>query len=295
MRLVNGIVLALALAAFGVSATAADDNDVTAFPEIKAADASKLPLPNGKSQIAIAETDKPLLKLQKARFNTALEEYESNVMLIERGAGNQVTVANRNEAKRAIVAASLDVVSKDDIEKWLVWSVASEKNLEEMTAKRVAAGTLWKSDLLTVRRHRIEAEIVLLNQRSQVNHEATPKEMSVKVLVAHQLRQRLEELQALLESSFKAIKSGSLTANTCFNYLQVMRDSLSASQALYGDTADHLKTYDAMFARMKELEALVETHLADNFETGVALSTVSQRLMIQKDRAVLKAKLEANK
>lgn len=294
MRLVNGIVLALALAAFGVSAIAADDNDVTAFPEIKADDASKLPLPKGKSQIAIAETDKPLVKLQKARFNTALEEYAMYSAVIDHGGWDQVTVANRNEAKRAIIAAAPDVLSKDPLEVWLVWSVASEKNFEQICTDRVAAGTLRKSDLLTVRRHRIEAEIVLSKHRSHVNHEATSREMIAKALVSQQLRERLQELQALLETSFKRIKDGSSDANTCFNYLQVMRDYLSASQGLYGETADHLKTYDAMFARMKELEALVEArNLADNSETGVALSTVSQRLMIQKERAVLKAKLEA--
>ena len=75
-----------------------------------------------------------------------------------------------------------------------------------------------------------------------------------------------------------------------------MRDFLSASQGLYGDTADHLKTYDAMLSRMKELETVVEAmNLADTLEAGVALSTVSQRLMIQKGRSLLKAKIEANK
>lgn len=294
MRLAKGIVLALALAAFGGSAIAADENDVTAFPEIKAADANKLPLPKGKSQIAIAETDKPLVKLQKARFNTALEEYAMYSAVIDHGGWDQVTVANRNEAKRAIIAAAPDVLSKDPLEVWLVWSVASEKNFEQICTDRVAAGTLRKSDLLTVRRHRIEAEIVLLNRRSHVNHEAAPREMIAKGLVAQQLRQRLEELQTVLTSSFKAVQDSSCSANPCFNYLQVMRDSLSASHGLYGDTADHLKTYDAMFARMKELEALVEArHLADNLEAGVAINTLSQRLMIQKDRATLKAKLEA--
>ncbi len=175
MRLAKGIVLALALAAFGGSAIAADENDVTAFPEIKAADANKLPLPKGKSQIAIAETDKPLVKLQKARFNTALEQYESIAIMIEKGVFDLTTLASRNEVIHAIVSASRDVHAKDDFEKWLVWSVASEKNLEKILSERVQAGAIRISELLSARRHRIEAEIVLSKHRSHVNHEATPK------------------------------------------------------------------------------------------------------------------------
>lgn len=175
MRLVNGSVLALALAAFGVSAIAADDNDVTAFPEIKAADASKLPLPNGKSQIAIAETDKPLVKLQKARFNIAIQEYESIAIMIEKGVFDLTTLASRTEVIRAIVSASRDVHAKDDFEKWLVWSIASEKNLVKILSERVQAGAMRISELLSARRHRIEAEIALIKHRSAVAHEATPK------------------------------------------------------------------------------------------------------------------------
>ena len=293
MRFAKGIVLALALAAYGSSATAAD---VTAFPEIKAADASKLPLPEGKSQIAIAETDKPLVKLQKARFNTAIEEYAMCSDVLERGTGDQAAIVKRNEAKRAVIAAAPDVLAKGQFEVWLVWSVASEKNFEQQSAKGVEAGVVRKSDFLSVRRHRIEAEIALLNHRSHVNHEATSREMIVKGLATQQFRQRLQELQTLLESNFKLIQAGALSTNSCYNYLQVMRDSLSASQGLYGDTADHLKTYDAMLSRMKELETVVEAmNLADTLEAGVALSTVSQRLMIQKGRSLLKAKIEANK
>ncbi len=172
MRFVKGIVLALAL---GVSVSAADDNDVTAFPEIKAADASKLPLPNGKSQIAIAETDKPLVKLQKARFNTALEEYTLNTAMIERGGFELSTHIASSEVIRTIASASHDVYSKVDVEKWLVWSVAAEKNLENTVAMRVAAGVFRKQELLTARRHRLEAEIALLKHRSTAANEATPK------------------------------------------------------------------------------------------------------------------------
>ena len=175
MRLAKGIVLALALAAFGGSAIAADENDVTAFPEIKAADASKLPLPKGKSQIAIAETDKPLVKLQKARFNTAIEQYERNVMLIELGTFEMNTLYARNEAIHAIIAAAPDALTKDQLEIWLVWSVASEKSLENTVAARVAAGVVGKQELLSARRHRLEAEIALLKHRSAAAPEATPK------------------------------------------------------------------------------------------------------------------------
>ncbi len=173
MRLAKGIVLALAVAAFGVSATAADDNDITAFPEIKADDAMKLPVPKDKSQIT--ETDKPLVKLQKARLNTAIEEYVRNLEMIERGAFELSTLNACGEIIRTITSASHDVYSKDDVEKWLVWAVAAEKNYEKIVAARVAAGAVRRQELLSVRRHRLEAEIALLHHRSAAALEATPK------------------------------------------------------------------------------------------------------------------------
>jgi RNA polymerase sigma factor (sigma-70 family) len=126
----------------------------SAFPEIQAG----MPLP-GVTTVKVLADDTSLRKLQKARFNLLLREFEVATQSVRAGA---LPDSELRQFHAKLAAAAADVFDRPaDLRPWVEAWVGAMKAEEEKAERADRASSISAADLLAVRRARIEAEIAL--------------------------------------------------------------------------------------------------------------------------------------
>jgi RNA polymerase sigma factor (sigma-70 family) len=126
----------------------------SAFPEIQAG----MPLP-GVTPVKVLADDTSLRKLQKARFNVLLREFEVATQSVRAGA---LPDSELRQFHAKLAAAAAEVFDRPaDLRPWVEAWVGAMKAEEGKAERAHLAFSISMADLLAARRARIEAEIAL--------------------------------------------------------------------------------------------------------------------------------------
>jgi hypothetical protein len=110
-----------------------------------------------------ANGDSALVKLQKERYNAALEMVELHLLRVETGRDN---IAGIGLAIERAIEAGFELKSNaNDRQKLLEESVRFAKYVEEIVGRQYGAGIVSKSDVAMARYVRANAEIRLLREK----------------------------------------------------------------------------------------------------------------------------------
>jgi len=120
----------------------------------------------------VGDSDAPLLKLQKERFNARLEAARLQVQAVRVGALNTQQLS---ELLAVLASNAVDVEQKPaDKVKWMEMRVGLLKGQEEMARRRVEAGAENASASLLAKAARIDAEIDLLKLKESLKGDKPP-------------------------------------------------------------------------------------------------------------------------
>lgn len=217
----------------------------TAFPEIKATDADRLPA----DRPVAAANDSVLRRLQVARFQLALAEYEVAM-------ANSRTFATSET--RTLVSAAIDVFPPNEAAKWLVWNVAVAKQTEARIEKLAANGEIVvRRDALVATRGRVEAEIELLKFKQVRATVRDPK-------VAERTKRQIEKLEESLTLNVKLLEGGTYDVNTLTAIFVHQRDLLSATIVAFGESRETLDKFEAVQTQANAVHA----YLKKRWEAG---------------------------
>ncbi len=251
----------LVIASVGVAVGIGQDkpNDKTGAPKVEAATADLArtavpeiqpdaadPLPS--SRPVPGANDSELRRLQLARFQLALAEYEAGWAVARAGAASKHPNWDTVET---LVAAAADVYPTAEAAKWFAWKVAVAKQREVSVLALVETRAAPKSEAQTATRVRVEAEIELLKFR-QVR---VPARESKVVELAKLEVDRLEQTLALNQ---KFLDGGAFDVNTLSNTIAVHRELLGAARIAFGESREALAKIEAVRTSAREVQAMIQ-------------------------------------
>jgi RNA polymerase sigma factor (sigma-70 family) len=217
----------------------------TAFPEIKSTDADRLPA----DRPVAGANDSDLRRLQVARFQLALTEYE-------------VAMANSrafaSPETRTLVSAAIDVFPPNEAAKWLAWNVAVAKRVEASIEKLAANGDIGlRQSAQAATRGRVEAEIELLKYKQVRVAVRDPK-------VVDLAKRQIQQLELSLSMNVKLLEGGAYDVNTLFTIFVLHRDLLSATIVAFGESREALDRVEAVQVQATAVHA----YLKKRWEAG---------------------------
>ena len=114
----------------------------------------------------VADSDAPLLKLQKERFNARLEAARLQAQAVRAGSFNTQQL---NDLLAVLASNAVDVAEKpDDKVRWMEMRVEVLRSQEAIARKRAEAGAENAAASLLAKAARIDAEIDLLKLKDSL-------------------------------------------------------------------------------------------------------------------------------
>jgi RNA polymerase sigma factor (sigma-70 family) len=143
----------------------------TAFPDIKPIGLDELKKFAEKHVPPVQESDSPLRKLQKAKLRTAMEELRLTSEFMQIGdpkATYESIMDVIQQVVREAVATGVELSDRrEDRQAWLEFGVGVRKDIEAFFVERAKGGIVRLAQVLTARRHRLDAEIALPKHAQQ--------------------------------------------------------------------------------------------------------------------------------